>query len=160
LQLVRLRQPLKRHRQPLKSRRPVQRWRGLPRLRRPPAIAPTVAKQASNTAINRGTDAPYPQAILLYRQRAETGATTKPTRSAGRPECFWPGDNMKSGGIAAACTPRASFPGRSFRSPKSNDQDVADAFSSREPVPVPHQVRDRLLLENAPAGTPTINPQR
>ena len=34
---------------------------------------------------------------------------------------------MKSGGIAAACTPRASFPGRSFRSPNSSDQDVGNS---------------------------------
>jgi hypothetical protein len=79
----------------------------------------------AGTAINRGTDAPCHQGILRYRQRAETRATTKPTRSAGRPECFWPGDSMRSGGIAAACTPRASFPGRSFRSPNSSDQDAA-----------------------------------
>ena len=51
------------------------------------------------------------QGILPYRQRAETDATTKPTRSAGRPECFWPGDNGRSGGIAAACTPRQAFRG-------------------------------------------------
>jgi hypothetical protein len=83
-----------------------------------------VAKQASSTATSPGMDVPRRRAILLSRQRAETYATTKPTKSAGRPDFFWPGETMKSGGIAAACTPRGSFPGRRFRSPNSSDQDV------------------------------------
>jgi hypothetical protein len=128
---------LARHHQPLKRRRlrKVQSWRSSPRLRKPPAIAPTVVKQASNTATNPGTDAPRRPGILPYRQHAETGATSKPTRSAGRPECFWPGDNTKSGGIAAACTLLASFPGRSSnRSPNSSDQDVARPYRRRRPL--------------------------
>ena len=32
---------------------------------------------------------------FIFRQRAETYATTKPTRSAGKPECFWPGDTVR-----------------------------------------------------------------
>ena len=81
---------------------PVRSWRRSPSLREPAATAPTVAKQASNTATNPGMDAPG-RGHFTFRQHAETYATSRPTRSAGRPDCSWPGDNMKSGGIAAAC---------------------------------------------------------
>jgi hypothetical protein len=127
LHLARHRQPLQRHRhlQPIKSRRlrKIQSWRSLPRLREPPAVAPMVAQRASNTATNPGMDAP--RRVTLFRQRAETDATTKPTWSAWTADGFWPGDPLKCGGIAAACTPRGSWPGRGFRSPNSSDQHVA-----------------------------------
>src|ERR1700704_1643428 len=95
------------------------------------------AKQASNTATNPGMDAP--QRVIFFRQRAETYATSKPILSAGTTDCFWLGETLKSGGIAAACTPRGSWPGRRFRSPNSSDQYVAspsesDRFREAQPI--------------------------
>ena len=58
-------------------------------------------------------DAPCRGLILVSRQRAETYATTKPTMSARTPPCFWAGETMMLGGIAAACSPGGSWPGRS-----------------------------------------------
>ena len=66
--------------------------------------------------------------FLIFRQRAETYATTKPILSAGRPDCFWVRTTVESGGIAAACSPGGSWPGRSIRSPNSSDQDVASPY--------------------------------
>jgi hypothetical protein len=113
-------------------------------LRRPPATAPTVARPASNTAINPGMDALHHQGISRYRQRVETDATSKPTRSAGKPGCSWPGDNMKSGGSAAACTRAASFPGRSSKSPKSIDQDAASSYRWRASLESSHQMASQV----------------
>ena len=97
-------------------------------MRKPPAIAPMVARQASNTATNPGMDALRRRGLLIFRQRAETYATTKPMLSAGKPDCFWVPTTVESGGIAAACSPGGSWPGRSFRSPNSSDQDVASPY--------------------------------
>jgi hypothetical protein len=90
-----------------------------------------VAKQVSSTATNPGMDAPRRGLNLVSRQRAETYATTKPTMSAGTPDCFWAGETMMSGGIAAACSPGGSWPGRSIRSPNSSDQDVGNSHTAR-----------------------------
>src|SRR5258708_8647669 len=76
-------------------------------------------------------DAPRGRLNLVSRQRAETHATTKPTMSAGTPDCFWAGETMMSGGIAAACSPGGSWPGRSIRSPNSSDQDVGNSHTAR-----------------------------
>jgi hypothetical protein len=35
---------------------------------------------------------------------------------------------VEPGGIAAACMPRGSWPGRKFRSPNSSDRDVASPY--------------------------------
>jgi len=106
---------LARHPDPHERHRPrrVRQWPSLPRLRKPPAVAPMVAQQVSSTATNPGMDAPCRELSLVSRQRAETYATTKPTMSAGTPPCLWAGDKMMLGGIAAACSPGGSWPGRS-----------------------------------------------
>ena len=103
----------------------VQPWRSLPRSRKSPTIATMVAKQVSSTATNPGMDARRQGDIRpLCRQRAETYTTTKPMLSARTPDCFWVGTTLAPGGIAAACSPEGSWPGRRFRSPNSSDQDV------------------------------------
>ena len=108
---------LARHRQPLKRHRPAQKPASGSVMARIAALEKTSSNctDGCQTSFKYGNQpwngCSMSSGILPYRQRAETDATTKPTRSAGRPECFWPGDNMKSGGIAAACTPRASFRG-------------------------------------------------
>src|SRR4051794_30904390 len=81
-----------------------------------------VARQASNTATSRGMDAPC--RATLFRQPAETDATSKPISSAWSTDCFWPGDWSKPAGIAAACRPEASCPERNIRSPNSSDRDA------------------------------------
>ena len=66
---------------------------------------------------------------LLFRQRAETYTTTKPMLSARTPDCFWVGTTLAPGGIAAACSPEGSWPGRRrFRSPNSSEPDVASPY--------------------------------
>jgi len=108
----------------------VQPWRSLPRSRKSPTIATMVAKQVSSTAANPGMDARRQGDIRpLCRQRAETYTTTRPMLSARTPECFWVRTSVESGGIAAAYMPVGSWPGRSFRSPNSSDQDVASSRS-------------------------------
>ncbi len=103
--------------------------RSLPRSRKSPTIATMVAKQVSSTATNPGMDARCRAGFrLLFRQRAETCTTTKPMLSARTPDCFWVGITLASGGIAAACWPGGSWPGRRFRSPNSSDQDVASSY--------------------------------
>ena len=57
--------------------------------------------------------------FLMFRQRAETYAITKPTLSARTPDCFWVRPTVESGSIAAACSPGGSWPGRSVRSPSA-----------------------------------------
>ena len=104
----------------LKSRRlhQIQHWRSLPSLREPAAIAPMVARQASSTATNPGMDAPRP--VTFSRPRAETCATSKPTKSARNTDCLLAGTALPSGGIAAAWPPAINS-----RSPSSSEQDVS-----------------------------------
>jgi hypothetical protein len=90
-----------------------------------------VANRASSTATNPGMDAP--RQVTFSQPRAEMCATSKPTRSAGRTDCSWPGETRKSGGTAAACTPEGSFPGRRFSSPSSSDRDVASPYRRQRP---------------------------
>ena len=112
---------------PHKNRRPrrIQHWRSLPSLSEPAAIAPMVARQASSTATNPGMDAPRP--VTFSRRRAETCATSKPTVSARNTDYLLAGTALPSGDIAPACSQGASWPGRSFRSPNSSDQDIGDS---------------------------------
>src|ERR1700742_2639189 len=77
-------------------------------------------------------DAPDHKVPLYLWGSAETHATSRPTKSAGRPDISWVRDTTRSGCTAAACSPPGSCQARRFRSPKSSHQDVA-SFRARSP---------------------------
>ncbi len=86
-----------------------------------------VVNRVSSTATNHGMAAPGRGLNLASRQRAETYATTKPILNARTPLSFWVGETVRPGGIAAACSQGGSWPGRSFGSPNSSEQDIGNS---------------------------------
>src|SRR5689334_10432201 len=110
-----------------------------------------VARQVSSTATNPGSDASRP-AVLSYRQHAETQPTSRPTRSAERSDSSWDGSQLTCGGTAAACTPAASFRGRSSnRSP--NDPDIARGYGHMKLSGFVVRLAFAILSTALPGGT-------